>query len=384
MQLRRLPILEGVRVIPSTTAAHHAGAILTIDLAAIAENYRFLQEQAQTAVCAAVVKADAYGLGAEKIAPVLAGAGCQHFFVAHLEEGIALRRTLGSGATIAVLHGPFAGTEADFIASDLVPVLSSLDQVSRWAATALASGTQLPAILQVDTGMARFGLSEADVRVLFDNHQQLDALDLRLVMSHLACADEPDHPANAMQLASFRQMGRILRCRRMSLTASSGIFLGPEYHFDLVRPGAALYGIAPQAGRPNPMRPVVRLQAKVLQVRDVPANTPVGYGHTAKTTTSSRLATVAVGYADGFLRSLSGRGGAWFNGSYLPIVGRVSMDSIVLDTTALPAGSLPPGALVDLIGPDQDLDALARDAGTIGYELLTSLGSRYHRQYIHS
>jgi alanine racemase len=203
-------------------------------------------------------------------------------------------------------------------------------------------------------------------------------------MSHLACADEPDHPANAMQLSLFQQMGQALPCCRMSLAASSGIFLGPDYHFDLVRPGAALYGIAPQADRPNRMRSVVRLQGKVMQFREVPANTPVGYGHTARTKASSRLATVAVGYADGFLRSLSGRGGAWFNGSHLPIIGRVSMDSIILDTTALPEGSLLPGDLVDLIGPDQDLDTLAREAGTIGYELLTSLGSRYHRQYIHS
>jgi len=384
MQHLRSTTLEPACFNPAAMATNRAGAILTIDLVAIAENYRFLQEQAQMAICAAVVKADAYGLGAEEVARVLAGAGCQHFFVAHLEEGIALRGTLGSGATIAVLHGPFAGTEADFIADDLVPVLNSLDQVSQWAATGLAFGTKLPAILQVDTGMARFGLSEGDVCILIDDHKQLSALDLQLVMSHLACADEPDHPANARQLALFQQMGKILPCRRMSLAASSGIFLGPEYHFDLVRPGAALYGIAPQAGRPNPMRPVVRLQGKVVQVQDVPANTPVGYGHTARTTWSSRLATVAVGYADGFLRSLSGRGGTWFNGNHLPIVGRVSMDSIILDITALPAGSLPPGALVDLIGPDQDLDTLARDAGTIGYELLTSLGSRYHRQYIHS
>jgi alanine racemase len=251
MQLRRLPILEAAHSVPLSRAATRAGAVLTIDLAAIVENYRFLQEQVQTAVCAAVVKADAYGLGAEEIAPVLAGAGCQHFFVAHLEEGIALRRTLGSGATIAILHGPFAGTEADFIAYDLVPVLNSLDQGSRWVTTALVSGTKLPAVLQVDTGMARFGLSEADICILVDNRQQLDALDLWLLMSHLACADESDHPANARQLALFQQMGRVLPCRRMSLAASSGIFLGPEYHFGLVRPGAALYGIAPQAG---PMR----------------------------------------------------------------------------------------------------------------------------------
>jgi alanine racemase len=384
MQLLRSTTLESARFSHTTAAAARAGAIFTINLAAIAENYRLLQEQAQTAVCAAVVKADAYGLGAQEVAPVLARAGCRQFFVAHLDEGIELRRILGSGVTIAVLHGPLIGTEADFVAHDLVPVLNSLDQVSRWAATALSAGTKLPAILQSDTGMARFGLSESDIRTLIDDQQRLDALDVRLLMSHLACADEPGHPANGMQLSLFRQIGKILGCRRMSLAASSGIFLGPDYHFDLVRPGAALYGIAPQAGRPNPMRPVVRLQGKVMQIRDVPANTPAGYGHTAVTAMPSCLATVAVGYADGFLRSLSGRGGAWFNGSHLPIVGRVSMDSIILDATALPVGSLQPGALVDLIGPDQDLDALAREAGTIGYELLTSLGTRYHRQYIHS
>ncbi|QRM33344.1 alanine racemase (plasmid) [Microvirga sp. VF16] len=371
-------------MIPSSTTANRAGAILTVDLSAIERNYRLLRQRAQQAVCAAVVKADAYGLGAGMVAQALARGGCRHFFVAHLEEGMVLRRILGSGARIAVLHGPLAGTETDFIANDLVPVLSSLDQVSRWAITAMVAGSRLPAVLQVDTGMARFGLSDADVRSLSSNHEQLDALNIWLVMSHLACADEPDHPANARQLALFRQMGRLLPCRRMSLAASSAIFLGSDYHFDLVRPGAALYGIAPQAGRPNPMRPVVRLQGKVVQIREVPANTPVGYGHTARTDAPSRLVTVAVGYADGFLRSLSSRGGAWFNGNHLPLIGRVSMDSIILDATTLPEGSLLPGALVDLIGPDQDLDALARAASTIGYELLTSLGSRYHRQYLHS
>jgi alanine racemase len=383
MQPLRSTALEFARFNP-TTAAARAGAILTIHLAAIAENYRLLQEQAQPVVCAAVVKADAYGLGAEEVAPVLAQAGCRQFFVAHLDEGVDLRRVLGPGATIAVLHGPLAGTEADFVAHNLVPVLNSLDQVRCWATAAMVAGTRLPAILQVDTGMTRFGLSEADVRTLIDDRQRLGALDVRLLMSHLACADEPGHPANGMQLSLLMQIGRTLGCHRMSLAASSGIFLGSDYHFDLVRPGAALYGIAPQAGRSNPMHPVVRLQGKVMQIRDVPAGTPVGYGHTAITKLASRLATVAVGYADGFLRSLSGRGGGWFNGNHLPTIGRVSMDSVILDATALPEGSLLPGDMVDLIGPDQDLDALARDAGTIGYELLTSLGSRYHRQYIHS
>ncbi|MFG1480650.1 alanine racemase [Xanthobacter sp. V4C-4] len=358
-----------------------AGAVLTIDLAAIVRNWTTLAAQVRPARCAAVVKADAYGLGAAHVAPALAAAGCDSFFVAHLEEGIALRRILGHSTRIAVLHGPMPGTEDDFPAHDLIPVLNSMPQVAAFAGLARRSGHRLPAILQSDTGMARFGLTLEELDALLPAGT-LDSLDVVLHMSHLACADTPAHPANAAQQAAFMAARARLPGIPASLSASSGIFLGPAFHFDLVRPGAALYGIAPQAGQPNPLRPVVRLEGRVVQVRQVPAGTAVGYGHTATTSAAAQLATVGVGYADGFLRSLSNVGSAWHRGVRLPLVGRVSMDSIVLDASALPAGTLGPGDPVDLLGPDQDLDALARAAGTIGYELLTSLGSRYARRYI--
>ena len=362
--------------------AGRAGAILTIDLAALAANYRRLADTASGALCAGVVKADAYGLGAAGVAPVLADAGCRHFFVAHLEEGMELRRHVPADATIAVLNGSPEGVEGDFLAHDLLPVLNSLEQIEGWQKAARASGRRLPAILQVDTGMARFGLASEELDALLADPDGLAGLDLRLVMSHLACADDPAHPANAAQRAAFEAARARFPGVRASLAASSGIFLGPDYHFDLVRPGAALYGIAPQAGAPNPMRPVVRLQGRVVQVRHVPAATPVGYGHTARVSGPARLATVAVGYADGLLRSASNQGAAWLGDERLPLVGRVSMDSIVLDASALPEGAIAAGTLVDLIGPHQDVDAAAGAAGTIGYELLTGLGSRFCRRYL--
>jgi alanine racemase len=365
-----------------SSAAERAGAILSVDLAAIAANYRRLQIEAPTAICAAVVKADAYGLGAAKVAPTLAQAGCRQFFVAHLDEGIALRNELGSGLEIAILHGPMKGTEADFIAYGLTPVLNSMDQIHDWSRASRTSTKRLPAVLQVDTGMSRFGLGEAELAHLDADPQILAGLDLRLIMSHLACADEPGHQANVIQRKRFEVIRRRWPHVPASLAASSGIFLGHDYQLDHVRPGAALYGIAPQPGAPNPMRPVVHLEGKVVQVREVPAQTPVGYGHTARTETPSRLATVTVGYADGFLRSASNRGAAWIGQNRLPVVGRVSMDSIVVDATAVPGDLVCPGTRVDLIGPQHDLDAVAREAGTIGYEILTNLGSRYHRQYI--
>ncbi|WP_144764188.1 alanine racemase [Methylobacterium dankookense] len=363
------------------SAARRAGAILTIDLAAIAENYRFLRRQAGRATCAAVVKADAYGLGAARVAPTLARAGCRDFFVAHLEEGIALRAILGRGPRIAILHGAPAGTETDCLAEDLVPVLNDLEQVAAWRALARRRGEVLPAILQVDTGMARFGLPRAGLDRLLAEPDGLAGLSLGLVMSHLACADAPDHPANADQRAAFASLRARLPGVPASLAASSGIFLGPEFQADLVRPGAALYGVNPQPGRPNPMRPVVRLQARILQLRDVAAGDGVGYGHAAVAHRPMRLAVVAAGYADGYLRSASGRGMAFAGPHPLAGVGRVSMDSLILDVTDVPPDAVPLGGFVDLIGPGHGVDALAEAAGTIGYEVLTSLGSRYHRIY---
>lgn len=357
-----------------------AAAFLRIDLGAVAENYRFLARRAAPASCAAVVKADAYGLGASRVAPVLAAAGCRHFFVAQVGEGVELRAILGPGPFIGILNGTTPGSEEACAAQDLVPVLNDAAQLRAWKGLAKRLGRRLPAILQIDSGMARFGFDPAEALALLDGADAFDGLSLELVMSHLACADTPETPANAAQLAAFSAFRRHLPQVPASLAASSGIFLGPDFHFDLVRPGAALYGIAPQPGRENPMRPVVSLQARVMQLRNVPAGTPVGYGHAAVTQRDSRLATVAVGYADGFPRGTEGAAG-FLAGARLPLIGRVSMDSLVLDATDLPPGLIGPGALVDLMGPEQGVDALAAASGTIGYEVLTRLGHRFHRTY---
>ncbi|WP_345822528.1 alanine racemase [Methylobacterium fujisawaense] len=366
---------------PDAGPAGTAAALLTIDLGAIADNYRALALQAGPAVCAAVVKADAYGLGAERVAPVLAAAGCRHFFVAQVGEGVALRAILGPGPVIAVLNGASPGSEAACAAHDLVPVLNDRSQRDGWQGLARRLDRRLPAILQIDSGMARFGFAAEEACALLDAPDAFAGLDLRLVMSHLACAGEPDSPVNAAQRAVFEVVRRRLPAVPASLAASSGIFLGPDFRFDLVRPGAALYGIAPQADAPNPMRPVIGLRARVMQTRSVPAGTPVGYGHAAKVGRDSRLATVAIGYADGFFRSTAG-GAAWFGGTRLPVVGRVSMDSLVLDVTDLAPGTIGPGALVDIIGPERDVDAVAAAADTIGYEVLTNLGHRFHRVFL--
>lgn len=356
-----------------------AGALLTIDLDAIVTNYHFLRTRIGSATCGAVVKADAYGLGAARVAPALFAAGCRHFFVAHLEEGVALRRSLKLAASIYVMHGVFAGGEAACVAHELIPVSNSPAQFARWSAQSTASGRRLPAIIQFDTGMARFGFTESDLAQLADD---VSPLEIRFVMSHLACADTPDHPANAEQRARFDDLRRQFPAAPATLAASSGIFLDQAFHYDLVRPGAALYGVAPTAGAPNPLRSVIRLDAKIVQLRDAPAGTPIGYGHSTRTTAPARLATIAVGYADGYLRSGSNRGAAWFGDVALPIMGRVSMDSIVLDASSIPTGALHEGSLVELIGPHRGVDAVAADAGTIGYEVLTSLGRRYHRHYL--
>lgn len=358
-----------------------SGALLSIDLDAICDNWRALKARVGPADCAAVVKADAYGLGADRVAPALAQAGCRHFFVAHLAEGVALRPKLPASASVFVLHGAPPGAEAECEAQGLVPVLNSPPQIQAWRALAARHGRRLPAIVQVDTGMSRLGLSGTELDSLACDAHSFAGIDVRYVMSHLACAEEQDNPFNAMQRERFLAARRLLPVASASFANSSGVFLGPDYHFELARPGAALYGVAPVAGAPNPMRPVVRLQGKVVQVREIPAGASVGYGLTWCAPKASRIATVSVGYADGWLRSLSNRGAAWFEGLELPLVGKVSMDTITLDASALPEAALQPGTLVDLINTEHGVDAVAGRAGTIGYEILTSLGHRYERHY---
>ncbi|MCC7427111.1 MAG: alanine racemase [Alphaproteobacteria bacterium] len=366
---------------PVGTAPPGAGAVLAIDLDAIAANWRALRDRHAARRIAGVVKADAYGLGAAQVAPRLAAEGCRHFFVAHLAEAVALGPLLPADAMLAVLNGLMAGSTAEFRAHGLVPVLNDLAEIEAWANAARAAGTALPAILHIDTGMSRLGLDARSLERLAQDPSRLDGLDLRFVMSHLARSEE-DVPMNPAQLARFRAACARLPRAPQSLANSSGLFLGPDYHFDLGRPGAATYGINPKPGHANPMRTTVRLLGRVLQVREIGAGESVGYGATFVAARPSRIATVAVGYADGYLRSLSARARAVIAGRAVPLVGRVSMDLITLDVTDLPEADAHAGAWAELIGPKEPPDAIAERAGTNGYEILTSLGARYHRQYL--
>jgi len=362
-------------------AAARAGAILTIDLDAVADNYRRLCAELGAAACAAVVKADAYGLGMARVAPALARAGARTFFVAQLEEATALRAMFPVEVEIFVLNGLGAGPVAEFQAGRVHPVLNSLGEIDAWAAAARAAGRALPAAVHIDTGISRLGLPDDELEALAADRGRLAGIDLRYLLSHLACADRPEHPLNAEQLRRFRAARARLPDAPASLANSSGIFLGADYHVDLARPGVALYGVNPTPGQPNPMRQVVRLQGKILQLREIDASRTVGYGATHRAAAPTRIATVAVGYADGYLRSLSNRGSAWLGDRRVPVVGRVSMDLITLDVTGASAEAARPGAFVDFIGADLSTDAVAQAAGTIGYEILTSLGRRYHRVY---
>ena len=359
-----------------------AGAILTVDLDAIAANYRSLRARAGGTQVAGVMKADAYGLGMDRVAPALVRAGCRVFFTAHVEEGIRLRGIVPADATIYVLHGPPPGTAADFVEHGLIPVLNDPGQVREWSAACARAGRRLPAAVQVDSGMSRMGLSPADLDALGAPDAWLAAFEPTLVMSHLACADEPDHPMNDAQRQRFDAIRATFPALPASLANSSAVFLGPAFHYDLARPGAALYGINPQPGRPNPLRQAVSLDARIVQVRTIEAGTAVGYGARYVADSTRRIATIGIGYADGWLRALSGRGHAVVDGVPVPIAGTVSMDSITLDVTGIPDARLQPGMTVELLGPHQHVDAVAAEAGTIGYEVLTRLGSRFERRYL--
>jgi alanine racemase len=332
-----------------------------------------------------VVKADAYGLGASEVIPALVRAGCRTFFVATPEEARAAR-ALAPHASLFVLDGLFPGAAPLLLASDATPVLSHLGEVEEWAAESARHGKPVPAALQIDSGLNRLGLSEGDVKALAARSDLLASLDLRLVMSHLACADDPAHPHNEMQRATFDRLRALLPPAPASLAASDGLMLGGAYHYDLVRPGYALYGgQASQAG-PAPVVPVVRVAARVVQVRDVAEGETVGYSASWRAKGQSRIAVVAAGYADGFARALSRASGengvsVEVGGRLAPIVGRVSMDLITVDVTDV-EGEVARGDLVTLIGPGLTIEGMGRAAGTIGYEVLTRLGPRFVRRYV--
>lgn len=353
--------------------------VLTIDIGVIRDNYARL---CATVACpvAAVVKADAYGLGAGIVARALSADGCRDFFVAHLDEALRLRQTLGPENRLYVLNGILPGGEEMCAAAHIVPVLNSPEQLGRWSALAEASGRKLPAVLQFDTGMSRLGIAPED-RAGVAASLAAGHLDLLFVMSHLASADAAANAQNEAQRAEMARVREDFPGAALCFANSGGIFLGAPYHGAMVRSGIALYGGAPMADRPNPMSAVVRLEIAVIQTRTVPAGTLIGYGGAHVAQRPMRLATLAVGYADGLPRGLSDRGAAYWGNERLPIVGRVSMDSMVVDISALAPDALGAGDMVEILGPHQSIDDLARDAGTISYEILTGLGNRFARRY---
>ncbi len=364
-----------------TDRIRRAAAILTVDLGAVVANWIQLRDRVAPGECAAVVKADAYGLGVPQVVPALRAAGCTTFAVVQLEEALAVR-AVAPDERILMMGGLPAGSEADFLGHRILPVLNHLGEIAAWRAFARTRGERLPAVIQIDTGMNRLGLGPDELAALAGRPDWLEGIDVQYWMTHLACADDVESPMSAQQLGRFRTaLGRLPKAKA-SLANSSGIFHGKAFHSDLARPGCALYGVNPTPHRANPMLGTVRLDARILQVRSVDSPMTVGYGAAHRVGGPGRIATIAVGYADGYLRALGGRGHVHVDGVPAPIVGRISMDVITVDVGGLPEGAVQPGGLVELIGPNRPVDTVAAEAGTIGYEILTALGPRYHRIYL--
>jgi alanine racemase len=358
-----------------------ATATLTVRLDALAENYRAMCARAAPAAVAPVVKADAYGLGAARVAGALAAEGADTFFVARAEEGIGLRAIL-SAARIFVLDGVAPGTAPALLAHRLTPVLNALDEIAEWERAARNAGTRLEAALQIDTGMNRSGLAYSEIAQLAERiRSALSHIDPVLVLSHLACADQPGDPINRIQRDRFRAALAALPPARASLAASAGVALGPDYLFDLVRPGIALYGGNPHPGRANPWKTVAALTGRVLQIRHLEPGEAVGYGASFIARRPTALAIVGLGYGDGLIRASAGTGRAVIAGRSVPFAGRISMDLLALDATGIPDGDFAPGAKAEFFGDTISLEQAAAAAGTINYEVLTAISPRVPRVY---
>jgi alanine racemase len=365
----------------NTISPNLAGAVLTIDIGALKHNYKLLSKKAGRAVCAAAIKADAYGVDMAHAAPAFWQAGCQTFFVSRPQEGEALRNILPE-AVIYVLDGLYSGQSSFYAQHKLRPALVSIDQVREWAGVA----GNLPCALHVDTGINRMGLTPEQFHAISLDTSLMQKLNISLLMSHLACADSPDHPLNEKQRNRFSAVRALLPHVPASISNSSGIFLGKYYHLDLVRPGIALYGGNPIAPKSNPMRPVASLKANIMHLRDVKKGETVGYSATWKAPRDSRIAIVGAGYADGISRHLSSRqkdgpAQVWLAGRRCPVVGRVSMDMMGVDVTDVKPSLLATATQAEIFGFHISVDEAANWAGTISYELLTGLGSRYARVY---
>jgi alanine racemase len=358
--------------------------VLSVDLDAIVANWRKLEKTAVPAECSAVIKANAYGCGLEPVARALAKAGCKTFFVATLDEARAARAAAPS-AVLYVLNGFIQNTGDAYARIDAKPVIGDLNELAEWDVFCRRSGWSGNVAIHVDTGMHRLGLSISEVQGLIPRVNAGDH-GISLVMSHLACSENLNHPMNARQLAAFREIASLFTGVPASLSNSSGIFLGSAFYFEMVRPGAALYGINPTPEADNPMQPVVDLKARVLQIRNVERGDSVGYGAIWTARRPTRLAIVSAGYADGYFRAGSSNDGTRgaevvVAGKRCPVAGRISMDLMAVDVTDLEKNAVRRGHMVTLLGEGITVDELAHHFGTIGYEVLTSFGARYTRAY---
>lgn len=359
----------------TTEPGDEATARARVDLEALARNYGRVRDAASGAECGAVVKANAYGLGLEPVARRLHREGCARFFVATAGEGYALRRVLDD-AVVYVFEGVPPGHELRFAESRLVPVINTLEQLARWRTVAL------PAAVHVDTGMTRLGLAMADAERLVREPALLEGIELDCLMTHLSCADLPAHPLNTEQLARFEAIAARLPAARRSIANSAGALQGGAFAADLVRPGIALYGGNPFSDRASPVEPVITLEARILQVREIVEPVTVGYGASYDAAPPARIAVLGIGYADGYPRCLGNRASAYLGGKTVPVVGRVSMDLTCIDVSRLDPEAVRVGQYAELFGTHVAIDDVAAAAETISYELLTSLGARVARQYL--
>ncbi|MDB2414856.1 alanine racemase [Rickettsiales bacterium] len=359
----------------------YSDSTLTIHLDRISSNYSILSNISKAkSECAAAVKANAYGLGIKEVSLALKKSGCNKFFVATLDEAIELREILPE-VDIYVLNG-IGNKQNDIFGNyKLIPVLNSKEQINQWADYTKSICENLPSIIHVDTGINRLGISYKEFNQVI---QQIDinkSLNVKYIMSHLACADDPNHELNKLQLERVNKISHLFPDIKISLANSCGIFLGNDYHFDLLRPGISLYGGNPTPGYENPMEQVISLKSNILQIRKIDSSDRLGYGATANLPKGGLVAVIAIGYADGYQRSLSNKGKCFIDGKIVPILGRVSMDMSIIDVSSLPENSLYQGKEVEIIGDNITIDDIASDAGTISYEILTQLGSRFRRVY---
>jgi len=369
-------------MMPSVDNQKIANSFLEINIDSIIHNYQFINSKVGNTECAAVLKADAYGMGASVIAKALDKAGCSTFFVATIDEGIELRACFSNDRNkIAVLSGLLKGSEDIFYNNKLTPVLNDIEQIKRWGLYNRKKKRPAPSIIHIDTGMNRLGLTISEFYDTVDKQTKLEELHVGWIMSHLACGDQPRDIMNEKQLSVFLNAKKKLPTVKASLANSAGVFLGQSYHLDMVRPGIALYGSGPGSRPSNNLKQVVKLYGRILQIRTLNSGASIGYGASFRVSEATRVATVGLGYADGYLRSLSNSSWVFFNGVKLPVIGRISMDYITIDITKIASGKIKTGDFIEVIGDKFTLDDLATVANTVPNELLTRLGTRHHRIY---